>query len=674
MVGLKISGLPRRQRFWRLRVSVFSGISGGSIAVNLFKSYPSVRRIQVRQTLALMLGLALSAVCGVAQADEPHFRVEQRVISIHVNADGTSTSETYQVTSVLTDTGIEWYGEDSVYFKADSQSAQVLEAFTELPDGTRIELEDKAIRLVEGDSPGQGSYSQSKAHVVIFPRLVKGARTHLRSTLNEHMPLHKGEYSKTFYFSPTVHYEEIVINLSHDPAIELQIEVSDHEGAPVVKRLPEKAGLLKYRIEFTQTKRDRVEAASVEDLDIDHYVRISSIPDMLTVGKFYQQSAADKEAVTPEVQALADEITAGISDPLEQARALHQYVAREIRYVAIYLGDGGVVPNFANDIIRDRYGDCKDHNTLLIALLAAKGIEAESALINSGFSYTLHKLGGVAPFNHVVTYLPTWDLYVDSTDPYAPFGVLAYDTSDKPVVLTKSQKYARTPKVSPDENRTEVDVVISISPEGNLSGTTDARLMGATARATRAALLNYVGMYKDELARDELSAVGLVGTGSYKFEPMENLSNPVAYSAQFDAQPVTNFPGPGAMQVPVGLAPGKIARFGAFPPEPAHTRPYVCFSYGVNERYRLEFPQNVNVTRLPPERLFSSRGYTYRSSYRQANDDKRTVLVERKLVIDNPAHVCQPGDEVPFNELIGVIQADLRGQVFYEPASGQGGD
>lgn len=36
-------------------------------------------------------------------------------------------------------------------------------------------------------------------------------------------------------------------------------------------------------------------------------------------------------------------------------------------------------------------------------------------------------------------------------------------------------------------------------------------------------------------------------------------------------------------------------------------------------------------------------------------------------MIDNPAHACQPADQEPFNELIGVIQADLRGQVFYEP-------
>lgn len=115
-------------------------------------------------------------VARVAVAADPHFRVEQRHIIIDVKADGTSRTETYDVMSLLTDTSIDWYGEDSLYFNADSQQAEVLGAFTELPDSTRIAVEDKAIRLTAADSPDEGSYSDSKAYTVIFPQLVTGAR------------------------------------------------------------------------------------------------------------------------------------------------------------------------------------------------------------------------------------------------------------------------------------------------------------------------------------------------------------------------------------------------------------------------------------------------------------------------------------------------------------------
>ena len=658
-----MANLPHDLRHHRSLSAVTVECRGDHRETQLLKSLNGLRF-----TLVGVVLLAVAFASG-ARASEDHFRVEKRHITIDVAADGTSVMQWYEVTLLLTDRGIDWNGEDWTYFTDVTETVEVLEAFTELPDGTKVEVDDNAIRLVEGDSTAQaGSFTDSKAYVVIFPQLVQGARTHVRTRSTTHLALFDGEYFETFSFSPSVHFGEVVLDLSHDPQIKLAIEVSDIEGSPVVERLADGAdGSVRYQIRFSQTQRQRIEAGAVEGLDRNHYVRISSLPDMLAMGELYQRHAQDKELVTPEVQALADQITAGIDDPYEQARALYEWVAREIRYVAIFLGDGGVVPNYANDIIRNRYGDCKDSNTLLIALLAAKGIEAETALINSGDAYTLPKLGAVSPFNHVITYLPQWDLYTDPTDPYAPFGLLAYDTSDKPTVLTKSLQYGRTPNVEAANNRVEVTIDLAIADDGSIQGLTQAHLKGPTSRSTRASLLNYMGMYKDDMARQELASYGLIGEGRFEFEAMNDLSNPVAYTANFRIQPVTNFPGPGALQVPVGLAPGRIARFAAHPPEPAHQMPFTCLSYSADERYTISFPDSVNVTRLPPERMFVSGGYMYRSSYRVSDSDEREVRVHREMVLQTPSQVCKPGDEATINELLAVIQADLRGQIFYEP-------
>ncbi len=50
--------------------------------------------------------------------------------------------------------------------------------------------------------------------------------------------------------------------------------------------------------------------------------------------------------------------------------------AQNIRYVAVYLGNGGLEPNSAQSILDNHYGDCKDHVTILEALLAAKASPA----------------------------------------------------------------------------------------------------------------------------------------------------------------------------------------------------------------------------------------------------------------------------------------------------------
>ncbi|MEX0632225.1 transglutaminase family protein [Serratia ureilytica] len=115
--------------------------------------------------------------------------------------------------------------------------------------------------------------------------------------------------------------------------------------------------------------------------------------------------------MTPGIQALADNITAGISDRREQAEALYRWVAQNIRYVAVYLGNGGLEPNSAQSILDNHYGDCKDHVVILEALLAAKGIASSPVLIGMDEGPILPKVPLLSRFNHAITYVPEFKLY-----------------------------------------------------------------------------------------------------------------------------------------------------------------------------------------------------------------------------------------------------------------------
>src|SRR5438445_1398884 len=91
------------------------------------------------------------------------------------------------------------------------------------------------------------------------------------------------------------------------------------------------------------------------------YILASSFKDYGELAAAYKARARDKSVVTPEIQKLADELTAGLSDKREQTKRLYQWVARNVRYVAMALGDGGYVPHDAASVLANRYGDCKDH-------------------------------------------------------------------------------------------------------------------------------------------------------------------------------------------------------------------------------------------------------------------------------------------------------------------------
>lgn len=629
------------------------------------------KSILMGKTIGGVVALLLLVTSSLAsEQDERDFRLKSRHVSIHVNADGSSVIERSQLTELLTQQAVEWFGEDKLVFSSSREQAQILQAYTELADGKRFEIDSKAIRLVQADDAESSStYSDHQAYVVIFPHLAPGAKTYLRSRVTEHTPLYPGHFFATSQFGLGSVYENVTIDLSHDPRINLQFEISPNKPQVKVQKLPtQKDGFIRYRFTYSNLDPVRVDHQAVSGLDIKPYVRISSIPSMLDTGRLYQQSSTPREVATAQIRKLSDEITAGLTDPREQAKAIYNWVTTQIRYIGIYLGDGGVVPNYAEDILRNRYGDCKDHNTLLIALLAAKGIRAESALINSGDSFKLPELGAIAPFNHVITYLPDWDLYVDSTDRQAPFGVLSYSVSDKPTVLTQSLVYGRTPKSRTSTNRLFARVQMKIDHDGVIKGESSISLTGPMSLGVRAYLMDYQGPSKDEMPVRQLAKFDQVGTGRYSFEPMGDLNNPVEYDATFSVEPITNFPGPGAMWMPVGLALGRIANWRWHSPDKKQEHPFVCRSYSYEEHYSLQLPDSVKVTHLPQHIEYFENGYGYRSRYVQ--NDNRIDLV-RELTVDLAADVCQPGQEKLYNRLLEVVQKDLRGQILYAPVKVQ---
>lgn len=229
--------------------------------------------------MVMLVASLLLPVVALA-APDLHYTVDRLHLKIHVNADGTSVTERIEETTLLTETGIDWYGEEKVSFSGSRETAEVLSAFTLLADGTKVPVEDRAIRLVADDSAGQdGAYTDGKAYMVIFPQLSLGARTQLHTRIEEHTPLFAGDYHNTWQFSLGVHRADVLIELSHDPAIDLMIETSAPSAqnsavnipAVTVTRLDEVSGgdpLVRYRLTFANPNPVDLDDNEIDGLDV----------------------------------------------------------------------------------------------------------------------------------------------------------------------------------------------------------------------------------------------------------------------------------------------------------------------------------------------------------------------------------------------------------------------
>lgn len=114
----------------------------------------------------------------------------------------------------------------------------------------------------------------------------------------------------------------------------------------------------------------------------------------------------EKAAALPASGPLVDEIAkikASSTDPGTRAAAALVLVQQRIRYVALAMGAGGLVPAAADTTWSRRYGDCKAKTALLLAVLHALDIAAEPVAANIGGGDGMdERLPSVGAFNHVL--------------------------------------------------------------------------------------------------------------------------------------------------------------------------------------------------------------------------------------------------------------------------------
>ena len=103
-------------------------------------------------------------------------------------------------------------------------------------------------------------------------------------------------------------------------------------------------------------------------------VQLTTFGSWEEVGRWYAGLEKERRAPSKEVRTKAEELTKGLTSNLEKTEALYDFVAKNFRYVSLSLGLARYQPQAAADVLHNQYGDCKDKNTLLAALLEAEGL------------------------------------------------------------------------------------------------------------------------------------------------------------------------------------------------------------------------------------------------------------------------------------------------------------
>jgi transglutaminase-like putative cysteine protease len=517
-----------------------------------------------------------------------------------------------------------------------NQTFELIEAYTRKSDGRQVPVSQEDIINQDGAVGPMLSYVDLKVRQVPFKSVAVGDTVAItfRYTQSRHY-LGDG-FSTSYAIAPSgaeVTSETTIRHPTSMPVIHAEQQFNYDEslvGETVVRRWS-------GHFQIPQSTEQNV-ADLTSRLPRWSFSTFRSYEE---IGAAFYDGAGPLLEVTPAIANLAEDITRGKTEHRQQAEAIFDWVTVNIRYLAVLLGSGRVVPNAPETVIANRYGDCKDVATLMGALLAAKGIASEYALINTNPVYRLDTSPLTGSFNHVILYLPEFDLYADPTSSLSFVGRLPRADLGKPVLRLSKQGMieARTPVGTTDDNVAHIFTHLRIEPDEIVHGETQVEGSGEFAQM----LQRFARQSEGKSAQVALDAIGkqlnIIGDYGLDMPPPTSRAEPYRMTATWTSDKPQQLVASG-MHVPPGLTPFTV-NVGHFFGPVTRNRAYDanCLPGRISQEVRIELPQGIALKNLPDPARARAMDFEFK---REWSLQDQTIVEQSELRSTHAGATCSP--------------------------------
>lgn len=616
---------------------------------------------------ASAIGLVLAAV-SIGASSEPlelPARFQRYHATYAIDAAGARVETREKVVKILQHKAIEQYKQASLMYSTSIERAEILEAYTLKPDGRRIDApkSNYQMDINKGRDADAPAFSDRTRLTVIFPDVAVDDVVVLKYRISETEPMFPGHFSIDERFSRMAAYDDVRIRFEIPAATWTQHAVTDMKQATDTRQ--DGRRVLEWTWSNPAPEQSKRRNWTSWDPDKEPGYAISTFRDYAQIAEAYGARARPKAVASDRVRKLAEELTRGTSNPRQQAQALYEWVATNINFAGNCVGVGAVVPRDQSFVLDNKMGDCKDHATLLQALFAAKGIPTSQALVNSGNTYSLPRIPVISMVNHVILYVPSLNLFLDTTSATTPFGMLPMGDSDKPVLLVDGYKEGlRTPPIAWQGNRQHARTEVRIKDDGSIAGVVNVSSSGLFAVSGRDRLRHVSAQERDEFLKQMYRRDNKTGFGKLESDDPKPLLDRFGYKVTFETEEFARVPGPGAFAVhPLYFTEAGIAMVVAQNPEEEVATEVACFGGTIVEEYVYQLPKGMKVLATPKGVTLNGGVMTYKSSYSLKGS---TLTVKRELTDKTPRNVCPASMQREFADMSRKISTDLKAQIVYQ--------
>ncbi len=408
-----------------------------------------------------------------------------------LNADATMDYTQHYLIKILNDRGRKYgeitFGYDSTYDKVKIESARVIR-----PDGKIISVGAKHIRDVSRYT-NFPLYSNARVRIISMPEISEGAFIEYQVRLTRGRLMAGGEFSEEYFLlsNEPVKYAKFRVLVPEGKTLGLRYLNEEYNSinADLKPHVEKEAGRDIYTWEFRDIPQIIPEPAMPPFVEITPLVMLSTFQSWDQIYRWWMELAKDKVDLNDEMTTKINALTQNQNIPKDKARALYNFCAKEIRYVAIEYGQAGYEPHRASEIFSNKYGDCKDKSILLIAMLKNIGVKAYPVIIATRGVIKTQNNFPTMIFNHVITMaeLDGEQIFLDPTAETTLFGDLPESDQDRRVLVFRDDKpeFITTPKFPADHNRYVTKTTLTFQGDETVDGVRQVETQGTFDQSQR---------------------------------------------------------------------------------------------------------------------------------------------------------------------------------------------
>jgi tetratricopeptide (TPR) repeat protein len=526
------------------------------------------------------------------------------------------------------------------------------------PDAAVIET----ARILKSDGKVQDVSHLSDGSSVAFPSLAPGDVIDLAYRVDSYP---RGGMARQFWSQWRFTDYAVPVRLSRyvliaPPGMAIQTQAHGDVPGPSVKEL-KGWRVREWRVADLPVRKSEPSAPGPNETTL--WLDLSTLSSWRPIVEWYRDLSRPRCVPDVVVRTRAVELTRDAKTPEEKLRALSAFVAREIQYQSTPFRNSAFVPTQGRQVLRERYGDCKDKAALLTAMLAAVGIQSRMVLL-SGRTQGLTPYLPSPRFNHAIARveLPSGPVWVDATADQMELGGLPSEDQGVPalVIDDATTDLVLTPSLSEDRNRLEDTCRATLRPDGGLSGNMELSASGDLAWLLRTLLRKVPESGREQMLRGMATAIAENATyESGAIERLEDPDQPLLLRFRYHIDMYSTTAGSFLLaRVPWGQTKmGDVERLlsGAERQQDLETS---MLRGQYRSSVRLELPAGYTPQELQPEVRGETPWGSYRVSYRMEGN----TLVADSDVRIKPLRV--PARDFPgYAEFLRAVDRETRRQI-----------